>query len=71
MFVETHGKQKKEGLFGEMKAIKDFGEQGLFLIPPKGISWKKTFMQVRLPISYRLLSRPHWKNKLIYSRPNK
>ena len=43
VFVKTHGKQKKEGLFGEMKAIKDFGEQGLFLIPPKGISWKNIY----------------------------
>lgn len=49
MFVETHGKQKKEGLFGEMKAIKDFGEQGLFLIPLKGISWKKHLCRYLCP----------------------
>ena len=43
MFVKTYGKQKKEGLFEDMKNVKDFGKQGLFLIPPKGHLLKETF----------------------------
>ena len=51
VFVKTQGKQKKEGLFGEMKAVKDFGEHGLSLIPPKGISWKKRLCRCLCPFS--------------------
>ena len=51
MFVKTQGKQKKEGLFGEMKAVKDFGEHDLLLIPPKGISWKKRLCRYLCPFS--------------------
>lgn len=43
MFVKTYGKQKKEGLSEEMKNVKDFGKQGLFLISPKGNLLKETF----------------------------
>lgn len=73
MFVKTYGKQKKEGLFEEMKNVKDFGKQGLFLIPPKGNLLKETFAilcRYLCPFYIDLWGRRHYKNKLIHPCPD-
>lgn len=68
---ENTGKAEERGLIWRNESCKRFWRARSFSHSPKGYLLEETFMQVSVPIFYRLVRCPHWKNKLIHSRPNK